>query len=347
MFAILFKPRSRREGMMHPELPYHRFSTSRYAINPGAAQGSPTRVARVKFFVVRACRHMGSSLRTCLRILASCFPSMMLTDSDAFSEFPCPSMEEVERLLAEIESADMEFPNQDYPRSPIASEMRPLSPSIMPERCATAPEICLWAARFRPRLQTLKNVVVFNKQKSGDVTREVAIMNSAYQTRWYSVSEGKGVRYPQGTTGRKLLRPKLPCGAKGLKRIGQWDVPEDKDVYTPTKGVSRRLENRPPDRGWWFYPRPSSLRKELKPDPKSEIGDVKDMLETMLAQNKSRIGKQPLLSNTSSAADGLTRGVWNAAIVNDMPPGGLDVVELPDITVNSLRLRLLGFLGSG
>lgn len=44
---------------------------------------------------------------------------MMLTDSDAFSEFPCPSMEEVERLLAEIESADMEFPNQDYPRSPI------------------------------------------------------------------------------------------------------------------------------------------------------------------------------------------------------------------------------------
>ena len=69
--------------------------------------------------------------------------------------------------------------------------------------------------------------------------------------------------------------------------------------------------------------------------PKSEIGDVKDMLETMLAQNKSRIGKQPLLSNTSSAADGLTRGVWNAVTVNDMTPGGLDDLELPDIIVNS------------
>ncbi|KAK8220429.1 hypothetical protein IWZ01DRAFT_536462 [Phyllosticta capitalensis] len=47
------------------------------------------------------------------------------------------------------------------------------------------------------------------------------------------------------------------------------------------------------------------------------------------------IGKQPLLSNTSSVSDGLARGVWNAAIVNDMTPGGLDDVELPDIIVNS------------
>ncbi|KAK8232052.1 hypothetical protein HDK90DRAFT_512021 [Phyllosticta capitalensis] len=55
---------------------------------------------------------------------------------------------------------------------------------------------------------------------------------------------------------------------------------------------------------------------------------------------RRHITKQPLLSNTSSATDSLTRGVWNAAIINDMTPGGLDGVELPDITVNKYLFSL-------
>ncbi|KAK8212179.1 hypothetical protein IWZ01DRAFT_481933 [Phyllosticta capitalensis] len=250
-FADHRKPRFRHEQATYPEhLQYRVLTADGRVFNSGNPQGDHSRVALVKCFIINACRRIGSSLKSWIRRLAGCIRIPSLTESDSsLFEIPCPSMEEVERLLEDLERAELGFADQ---------ESSSFSNNI---------EICLWAGTmsFRKHHNDLAKAVIRHKHKYSDAVRQVAIMNLAYRTAWYRVREdGMGRhRFPPGTTGRKLPQLKRPSGAKGLKRAGRWDIPADKDIYIPSNGMARRLEDRP-TKGDWYYPRPSPLRKEFK-----------------------------------------------------------------------------------
>ncbi|KAK8211960.1 hypothetical protein IWZ01DRAFT_481732 [Phyllosticta capitalensis] len=269
-FADSRKPRFRSEQDSFSALPYYRVMTEDGLVfTSGASWNNRSLSDTAKLFIFKACRKVGSSLKTCIRMLVCCIQLPSSAGSDQLSGMSCPSMDEIEHLLAELEAADLDSPGQDFSRASKTKgpEMRMLSPSIMLSKCATAPEIWLWAGgmSFRESFKSLKGAVIRNVQQKGDHIRQLAILNSAYRSRWYGVRLDMGYKYPAGATGKKLLQRKLPLGAKGLRKMGQWDIPADKDVYVPTNGVSRKLENRP-EKGRWFYPHPSSLRQELRPE---------------------------------------------------------------------------------
>ncbi|KAL1389416.1 hypothetical protein HDK64DRAFT_267558 [Phyllosticta capitalensis] len=144
-----------------------------------------------------------------------------------------------------------------------------LSPSLMPERCSTPPEICAWAsnADFVDEYLDLKAAVCKKKGFDagiGKVARKYACINMAITQGWYFVSNEYDDHAPEGATGRKIKLPQLPRGCKGLKKSWDADVPRKKNFYTPM-GMSRDMALRP-RKGRWFYPRPSKLRNEYKPE---------------------------------------------------------------------------------
>ncbi|KAK8163516.1 hypothetical protein BC567DRAFT_211544 [Phyllosticta citribraziliensis] len=137
-----------------------------------------------------------------------------------------------------------------------------LSPSLVPDQCATAPEIALWARSddLLDEFQDMRRLIragVYNE----DVLRRMAIMKRGY-AQTYVLRSYEKYDFPPGALGTKLRPAKCPRGCIGLRTNKDKDVPKDEDVYTPM-GVSRKLENRPQN-GRWYYPRPSSLRNEYK-----------------------------------------------------------------------------------
>ncbi|KAK7538172.1 uncharacterized protein J3D65DRAFT_318578 [Phyllosticta citribraziliensis] len=152
--------------------------------------------------------------------------------------------------------------------TPAPEEQQRLSPSLEPRKCATAPEICAWASKptFIQELLDLHGIMKRgNKgaQKAENV-RKFACINRAFAAGWYQTPLDAEYQLPLGATGEKRMRPELERGSQGLKRPWDKDVPADKDIYVP-KGVTRELRYRPLV-GRWYYPSPSRLSQEFKPE---------------------------------------------------------------------------------
>lgn len=83
-----------------------------------------------------------------------------------------------------------------------------LSKSLMPKKCSTAPEICLWAGSlsFRRNYEDLTSAVRHSKGEDGDAVRKLAIMHVAYRQRWYRVDDDAGFDYPPGTSRTSSLQ---------------------------------------------------------------------------------------------------------------------------------------------
>ncbi|KAK8211959.1 hypothetical protein IWZ01DRAFT_481731 [Phyllosticta capitalensis] len=278
MFANLRRPRSRREQGTHPELPYYRLSDDagcRTFNDHEASQGLWARAARAMLLILMASLNF---IKTWLCQLTRLISFPLRTEND-FPYMQCPSMDEVERLVADRERAQPGSHHHASSSSKTAgvfnlenrmnsnADRRKASLSTMSYRYATTAEILLWAKSMRlgSHFRNLKKAVIHHKHKNGDAVRQVAITNHAYRSRRHGLHEGIVSPYPQRITGSQVKK-KLRLGPKGLKRAGDLDIPADKDVYEPKNGVSRKLENRPPTRGYWYYPQPSSLRVEFKPE---------------------------------------------------------------------------------
>ncbi|KAK7560617.1 hypothetical protein IWX49DRAFT_554612 [Phyllosticta citricarpa] len=135
-----------------------------------------------------------------------------------------------------------------------------LSPSLVPDKCATAPEIALWS-RSDDLLDEYQKIAraIRTKVYDDDAIRKMANMRRAY-AQTYELRSNELYDFPPGALGTKLRPQKYPRGCIGLRTNKDRDVPKDEDVYTPI-GETRKLENRPQD-GRWYYPQPSSLRNE-------------------------------------------------------------------------------------
>ncbi|KAK8231491.1 hypothetical protein HDK77DRAFT_452965 [Phyllosticta capitalensis] len=141
-------------------------------------------------------------------------------------------LEEISRLAAEIEKIDSNTPDSPEKARKIAQlvekgnqlalaiastennetsatkETFTLSKSLMPKKCSTAPEICLWAGSlsFRRNYQDLTSAVRHSKGEDGDAVRKLAIMHVAYRQRWYRVDDDAGFDYPPGTSRTSSLQ---------------------------------------------------------------------------------------------------------------------------------------------
>ncbi|KAK8231490.1 hypothetical protein HDK77DRAFT_485692 [Phyllosticta capitalensis] len=250
------------------------------------------------------CLHMGFKFKLWLREAAHhlrhpldlLFQSSTPASTPNQDELETTHLDEISRLASEIIMIDLNLPdgpekerriaemversqqlalstvtsveNNEQPSSAFtvkAPQQFALSPSLMPAKCSTAPEICLWAGRLslRCHFENLAKAVYRPKgELPRDAIRKVAIMNVAYKQRWYWVEKDAGFDYPPGTTGRKIIPTKLPCGPKGLKWTDQWEAMATKDLYVAENGVARNHEHRPA-RGRWFFPQPSSLRYQI------------------------------------------------------------------------------------
>ncbi|KAK7527174.1 uncharacterized protein IWZ02DRAFT_431186 [Phyllosticta citriasiana] len=143
----------------------------------------------------------------------------------------------------------------------------PFSPSLQPHKCATAPEVCTWASRpdiIQEHASLLRKMRRDDKGlRKSEHARKFACINRAYSHGWYKVPAAYEVQMPPGATGKKKVGLKLQRGSKGLKYRWERNVPKDEDLFVP-KGVSRRLIDRPV-RGKWYYPAPSLLSREYRP----------------------------------------------------------------------------------
>ncbi|KAK7538173.1 uncharacterized protein J3D65DRAFT_602205 [Phyllosticta citribraziliensis] len=159
-------------------------------------------------------------------------------------------------------SAGIEGPCEEEPDDIEDFKKPGLSPSLKPEKCATAPEICYWASstQLKQEYRQLRATLVYDNDLSDDAVRRFATINTAYKRSWYPIPAGECLMYPDGATGKKRPLPKLPRGCKGLKEPWDDDIPTND--YVPM-GVSRKRENRPA-RGRWFFPQQSGLRYEVK-----------------------------------------------------------------------------------
>ncbi|KAK8161159.1 hypothetical protein BKA80DRAFT_333064 [Phyllosticta citrichinensis] len=182
-------------------------------------------------------------------------------------DFSRAILQQIESVEAEIKKAEEDVARtakrkeQGEGQEEDEEEFR-LSPSLVPDKCATAPEIARWSRSddLLDEFQDMRRVVRVGMYND-EVLRKMAIMKRGY-AQAYVLRSYEKCDFPPGALGTKLRPAKYPRGCFGLRTNKDKDVPKDEDVYTPM-GVSRKLENRPQN-GRWYYPRPSSLRNEYQ-----------------------------------------------------------------------------------
>ncbi|KAK7543247.1 hypothetical protein IWX50DRAFT_679251 [Phyllosticta citricarpa] len=181
-------------------------------------------------------------------------------------DFSRAFLEQIANVEADIEKAEREVARVAKSKQSEESQEGEdeegfhLSPSLVPDKCATAPEIALWS-RSDDLLDEYQKIAraIRTKVYDDDAIRKMANMRRAY-AQTYELRSNELYDFPPGALGTKLRPQKYPRGCIGLRTNKDRDVPKDEDVYTPI-GETRKLENRPQD-GRWYYPQPSSLRNE-------------------------------------------------------------------------------------